>query len=1741
MTVRSSLGFMPQRENIYTNYLPYSDRVDEESQIHLTDIKENLSKAVLLKDIRPGLYRWADALERYIHTFYGHKFSKDDHVYFIKLFYELITIPDLDPFCLEKFCDTLFFLLKKRKLLKRTDLELPWRPLYEVYNNLFFSTNGSVEMLLLPGYFPASSTQEMLDEWRPLMCVYDVTMMKAMMYLELFLPTTLDPKEHDLGFRLWFYDFIKLWETVHNVPSWEVKLVKLFSRLANENIGYIDWEPHIPLIFTRILRSFNLPVGYIKNIKSGSYSFKSVATEQWIIAMMGKTETCLSHITELFKALESYFHPSNAGRWILNLSNLLSRLSERLYLRVYRERYQNNDWKTPIPQSHKLTDDNITKFVQSIMPCVMLEMFSKLGSCDAATTFRYLAKVRPELVIPALLERLYPALETLTEPHRLTATLSCIISVGQDLVKGGKNYPEGPSHIVPLLLMSLPGIDTNDIKKCMATFQLISTFSSLIILDDCSKAVSNRNDLTPAEIEVCLSTAQCEDFVLEFMNKSFNLIQNSVLEHTNRSDTDEMSMNSEEGLLEVGLASVFTTILTHVSSDILKAALHKLQDFINGRVLETKVAGKFAAHMVRSAVKTNSEIALKTFLPHICEMIMTLTSNEEVMKEEFLDDELMFNLLLFSEVLLGDGQNLLKYKHQIEEVLTVTLKLTCKRGYKLAGAALSNVLNRITCTYLLNVSYSNQTHSADYIPIREWGKPISIKDMDIEWHIPSDEEVSWGSHLLNKFLVPTLKEFRDFCCGKVNLESKEVLKNLNITHKCFIGAAALLPHWKEEPINLMETQVPYSLSPPIVSVNNSAITIGENKNARAEICDVMSELIDFILKNCEDDTRSLMQIINILYSLIFYWGTNISLFEKRSKGFHIVKNIFKDKFAGKKCLIKALHIDRLSIVHENRCIQQKWYPFTESCKKVVKNLFRLATSHYSEVRTKSQKFLSEIYPLYHDSYLVIVSDILGKFITRSNMINVLTLQGTLHILLGKRNQSLMAHSYMPTIAKFWPAIIGMKHSEKPSIVKLVNCIGETILKKVITYSIRFNISPSCLEVAKSFFELSKDRNTKILLPSEKDMIKATEQFQKNCETDLKPVGVFLRMRKVLIDIIYTGLIEEITSKMLNDNLHWRQFELATIMLCVLIRKDITFPTRTSMDCCNLILKQQKRKNKSVEIDPSKLMPSPDSHLSSLDVTASIEDKPSNGLKFGHRKDNLWVLYDKSAHPDSLEKFNKSVFVHHTHWGYYTWPKNFKVFQQDEDSYYSESKNMPDVSCLFRNFQDQILPLLTEHLKELSSSNVERKQQCAAEIIAGMIRGSKFWNYQKMESLKSFVVPLLKSALCNVTVETILDWGDCVSHSLENRDPNKYYWLIEVLVDNAMNGESGSFLSCSHMHMILSGLGQQEWRIPDVMHRLLQHFVPHLANSLQNFRDRIANILTAVFLYDSCLEVNTPTLYPKRIDFMTVVKPMLKILTQDSVEESSSDNHKILANWEDKERKDAINLLKTVSKWTMATIARTPSPAPPELFQIFPLICHYESDITDEELRRICCITLATVGQAYLLPTSIGIAVETTHQIALSKSWHARTAALKYLQMMVFYNFFLVRNNKQWIASINELVIRLLEDEQVEVIANKFKAKCNRKLKKKLSTEQIISRHAGVLGLSACVGAHPYDVPQYVPDLLMIIGDHLHDPQPILSTVKKTLSDFKRTHLDSWRDHKLKFTNDQLVFLTDLLVSPNYYA
>ncbi|RWS03023.1 hypothetical protein B4U79_12589, partial [Dinothrombium tinctorium] len=677
-----------QHELTCNKHLPYYSNLKEEAIEYLREIKGNISLSLLLSE--SNSMTWIESIVKFT-KLYGRYFSKDDHIYLIKLFLEVIITPGLDLRKVHWFIVVLYDLLRKSDLLSPDDLTIEWRPLYELYIRMFYNSKETYGLHVVPDsfeftfkhfikkariYFPKSATKEILDELRPYLCVYNtIAITRGTVLLNLFLPTLMKPEDHDKGFKLWLEEFLTLWDTNQNNPSWEQNLVNLFSRLAQDSIGYIDWDPWIPKIFTHLLRSCNL-IGGSRKVQM-KRTFNVQATSMLIISLLGgPSSVAMSHVAKLFSALESYYHPSNIGKWNTKLSQFLCALSIEFINRISKERYQKKTWMPEIPSEYKLTDKEITEFVNILKPIILIHMFSRSGERSSAYACQLLSTIRPELIIPPLIDKMYSSMENLIEPHRLISSLQCVFSVSRNMVISNKHYPEGQTHVIPLLFLALPGLDPNDIKKCMITFQFISTFVSLIPLVDCSSAVEFRKDLAQTEYDVCLATSQWEDFVFQFIERCFLLIENSSFEHRpERRESEAFRINSEEGMTELGLTSSFNSILNQCSPQIFERALDKVYCYLSNRIFEEKVSGKFAANICRCFTKVNPELTLKKFWPHFSKQVLHLTESDDVLHEDHLDQQLVFNLLVLSEIVRCDGHHLLNYKDSIVQVLRRTLLL----------------------------------------------------------------------------------------------------------------------------------------------------------------------------------------------------------------------------------------------------------------------------------------------------------------------------------------------------------------------------------------------------------------------------------------------------------------------------------------------------------------------------------------------------------------------------------------------------------------------------------------------------------------------------------------------------------------------------------------------------------------------------------------------------------------------------------------------------------------------------------------------------------------------------------------------------------------------------------------------------------------------------------------------------------------------------------------------------------
>lgn len=310
-------------------------------------------------------------------------------------------------------------------------------------------------------------------------------------------------------------------------------------------------------------------------------------------------------------------------------------------------------------------------------------------------------------------------------------------------------------------------------------------------------------------------------------------------------------------------------------------------------------------------------------------------------------------------------------------------------------------------------------------------------------------------------------------------------------------------------------------------------------------------------------------------------------------------------------------------------------------------------------------------------------------------------------------------------------------------------------------------------------------------------------------------------------------------------------------------------------------------------------------------------------------------------------------MHDQHSGYYDWPKEFKVYDnytnqptaakrmhtltpQEKEIFeffsnqtnlnqlvrylsMEEKKGRDQFNCyrylmfktLFKLFEDKLFDDFLPHLQRLVADKEEHSQRCAAEMISGIIRGSKHWSFEQCRRMWETLLPLFRTALNNMSDETLPDWTLCVSMSLESRDPNRYHWFLEFLMDDPLS-EQTSFLTCGRLLLIQMGLNHQTWRIAELNHRLLNYLKTHLSHSFQNVREKISSCLMVIFSKDLAFPGGEQKYLPRVGEFFEEVMPRLDELYEGCLRKlqtnGNDDGH--IGSLESDAEKESIRLFKT---------------------------------------------------------------------------------------------------------------------------------------------------------------------------------------------------------------------------------------
>ncbi|CAF3858415.1 unnamed protein product [Rotaria sp. Silwood1] len=473
--------------------------------------------------------------------------------------------------------------------------------------------------------------------------------------------------------------------------------------------------------------------------------------------------------------------------------------------------------------------------------------------------------------------------------------------------------------------------------------------------------------------------------------------------------------------------------------------------------------------------------------------------------------------------------------------------------------------------------------------------------------------------------------------------------------------------------------------------------------------------------------------------------------------------------------------------------------------------------------------------------------------------------------------------------------------------------------------------------------------------------------------------------------------------------------------------------------------------------------------------------------------------------------------------------------------------------------EQLYALIREKIIEKQ----EGSQRVAAEIVAGMIHGSKYWT---LDELWSKLTPFLNELCMNLSSEAVLNWVFCFWFAVADVDPRRTYRTVEFM-HSLINTPStaNTFIETSRWNLV-EQLRNFEWRIPAVWHEINAHAKDLLEHPYKAVRERIASVLSISLSHDITLPNGQSTRHPSVNLFFDGIHERLQraidICEKTPLANISGEIVEI-----DPKARQALNFIETVIQLCIELTGRSLQPIKHGIIRLFPHLCSIESIVAnDESLRDSLTLSRMSIAVTYLHVPFIEAFIEQIEYVCKSPKWHARRAAIEFVQHMIFCNLF---NARPFAPRIREIVLKCLFDEQLEVrtiasvtlagfyqcgfiqitkedleyfrLMSKTNYFINVDGKKVTSTENIVKRHGGVLGLCAIVLSSPYDIPIHIPRALMLLCEHSHDPNLIRKSIKNALSEFRRTHHDSWHEHREKFTEDQLVILADVLISPNYYA
>ncbi|GAA5990546.1 hypothetical protein JCM10908_003124 [Rhodotorula pacifica] len=1570
----------------------------------------------------------------------------------------------------------------------------------------------------------------------------------------------------------------------------------------------------------------------------------------------------LDALAKFIQATEGYFHPSNYGKWAPRLGRFLQNVTWE-FLKRWREE-ERKECRTPT--EWRLTPTIKREFVLTMRTVALLSMFSRdpITIANAQAALKTMALLEPDLIVPSVLERAFPALETLTETHRTTACITALATISPSMISR-KNYPAGAKHLIPLLELCLPGLDVNDPIKTMSTGMFVLQACSQIVIDDLTRPELQDSVDAAGEYGMALESAtsptiptlslegadpstgldspskvnvQEEDEAVRTMTAGFPDWVSSfmrgvlaVFEALPEPGKGSRNGGKMEDQMTQTLVAACDMVCAQLSPSMFDLALDIVANEISNNVRTN--SARVISQLVSSFARADSAKTLRKFY-RLCDVNIRAelesgaasTRSTRTDKGIESDATLHWWIGVLTGAVTNAGENVLAYKDDFKSLLQVMID-SCKseRGYTTSARVLAITLMTLTNTWVRDYRTVNaaewQSDEFKRSSHQSWGRLYEVKDVKIEWHVASSAEIDFTLELLRDLVVPALDQLEKLLAqarvagDMLSFEwVNDFCRLCNVVRSSLSGipSLALFPRPEEPGVPASDAgdEVPEFIDH--LPSCNTGIPLSDPADPRhqfvaglrARAGQFFHDAVQALKGSQQQDTIDCIKmVIASIRVLELDYPCDTSAHESNKKSYDFALTISRVT-RNQKLFPRFVWVRRASLYHASRLRLTSFYRKRSKLDDLLINdLCELSLSVYLAVRKSAQRGLGSIIHYYDGTRSLIYPKLFDALKPGSDHD---VMKGALYVLGAKapQNMAILDWRWGP---RYLMALLGCSHQDRPSVQNLVKTVThDYIIRLAEPMTLKNLVDSATLSQAADRLE------TLISLEQDADLVAR--------------VAAKARDRVNQKNEAYDELVPQLLQFASDPQTHWRYSLIATRLLRAMIRRDQPQRPALAVYMAQQLVSELPNQRTHAMLALTKML-----HFVKIRTTCSGSDeclllqKTSNPLRrqveLPHPlpadfTEKFIASFSEpvTASTNLMDKQNTGWLV----WGdtvdfYATPPEEGSVFDWDASSrgalaqlreiiiqpgywetfigHLAMEKSVDYlaadvcmlVKSIFQVFEDEPCQFVLPAIDALIADKDNRhKQRAAGELVGGMIRGSKHWSLKKQRALWEWLTPKLPGIFEGMTPETQTAWEMAAEYILTARDPRRNQPLVDYLTSLRLDEDSAeAFNESKKQDLVGTAMKALGWHFSPWAPSYLEMYSANIAHPYQEVRGAVADNLRALCelrQHPSFTSVEALIRDSQRVYGDVGSKSLVAV--DEAYEARIDDFGQKLAAWR-AERKPASEGTQTYDKASMTILTwiwgsvgevRTSSVFP-FITKLLPEFFRMQECTDNQELSRMASrILLACAAlqfpQYRVRPTML----QFIELLRRSSSWRVRLDVLLPLQVFYFHHLFFLDDDL--VSQLVDQLCDLLRDPKIEVreaaastlsgiircsqrssinsLINRFmKVLRTTKIPKRRDAqgnevagyqEALVAAHSAVLGISSIIKAFPYEVPPFIPSVLIeSMSKHAASPVPLSTTVRATLADFKRTHADSWETDQKAFTPEQLADLQDLLTGSSYYA